>query len=178
MAAVEGEGAVLFAALVAVEEEAALVTVEEEAALGLENMVAVEEEGAVAVQVTAEEEGAVAALAAAEEEGVVAALVDVEVWFGTPKSSVRRLLVLRLLDNKLEETFLLLLGMFRKKTLEKTKSNENETSALHTLVRKTGLKPVLTGSMSDLQVFGGDVLTAYRCLGDVLVKEGVGGIPL
>ena len=101
----EEEGVVMFAALVAVEEEAALVTVEEEAALGLENMVAVEEEGAVAVLVTA------------EEEGVVAALVDVEVWFGTPKSSVRRLLILRLLD---KENFLLLLGMFRKKLWKKS----------------------------------------------------------
>ena len=36
---------------------------------------------------------AVAVLVTTEEEGAVAALADVEVWFGTPKSSVRRLLV-------------------------------------------------------------------------------------
>ena len=85
--------------------------VEEEAVLGLENMVAVEEEGAVLV----------AALLAAEEEGVVAALVDVEVSLCTPKSSVRRRLV-RLLADMVRGNFLLL-GMFRKKTLEKLWKN-------------------------------------------------------
>ena len=88
MAAAEEGGSLLFAALV---------TVEEEAVLGLENMVAVEEERAVAVLVTTEEEVA------------IAALVDVEVWLGTPKSSVRRLV------DMVRGNFLLLLGMFRKK---------------------------------------------------------------
>ena len=101
MAAAEEGGAVLFAALVPVEEEA------------------VEEEGAVTVLVTVEEEaveeeGAVTVLVTTEEEGVVAALVDVEVCLGTPKSSVRRLLV-RLLADMVRGKFLLLLGMFWKK---------------------------------------------------------------
>ena len=97
MAAAEEGGSLLFASLR---------TVEEEAVLGLENIVAVEEEGAVAVLVTTEEEGA------------VAALVDVEVWLGTPKSSVRRLLV-RILVDMARGNFLLL-GILSKNSLKKT----------------------------------------------------------
>ena len=127
MAAAEEGGSLLFAALVTVDVEAALVTVEEEAALGLENMVAVEEEGAVAVLVTA------------EEEGVVAALVDVEVWFGTPKSSVRRLLV-RLLVDMVRGNFLLLLGMFRKQLWKQLWKKINTPGALTSTMQATKMR--------------------------------------
>ena len=47
----------------------------------------------------------------------------------------------------------------------------SERAPFYTLFRKTGLKPVLTGTMSDLQVMGWGVF-------DACWREGVGGIPL
>ena len=47
----------------------------------------------------------------------------------------------------------------------------SERAPFYTLVRKTGLKSVLTGTMSDLQVTGGGVFV-------VCWREGGGGIPL
>ena len=160
--------------MVPVEEEDALaVAVEEEAALA----VPVEEEGTVVVLVTVEEEGAVVVdvelVAAVEEECAVVAWVAAEVWYGAPKSSMRRLLV-RLLADMVQGNFLLP-GMFSKKLCKKLwRKTFNTTGALtstmqatkmqrarsfYTLVRKTGLKPVLTGTMSDFQVTGGVFLS-------------------
>ena len=153
---------------------------EEESAVSLfvAALVAVEEEGAVLV----------AALVIVEEEGavLVAMVVDVEVSLCSPNSSLRRLLVLRLLDGKLVENFLLLLGMFRKKlwkklekkntpgaltsTMQATKMRCGERAPSYTLVRKTGLKPVLTGSTFNLQVLGGGFLSGVG-------GRGVGVIP-
>ena len=60
-------------------------------------------------------------MVAAEEEGAVVAWVDAEVWYGTPKSSRRRLLV-RLLDDMVRGNFLLP-GMFSKKLCKKRLKN-------------------------------------------------------
>ena len=98
-----------------------------------------EEEGAVslfvAVLVVVEEEGAVlVATVVVEEEGAVlvaTVVVDVEdsLCIGSPNSLVRRLLDLRLLDSKLVENFLLLLGIFRKKTLETNLKKQHSRSS-------------------------------------------------
>ena len=72
-----------------------------------------------------EEEAVVVLVAATEEEGAVAAWVDAEVWYGTPQSSGRHLLV-RLLAVMVRGNFLLL-GIFGKKKFGKTFFVKNHT---------------------------------------------------
>ena len=165
--------------MVPVEEEDALaVAAEEEAALA----VPAEEAVVVDVVLVEEEEGAVVVVDAVlveEEEGAVAAA---EVWLGAPKSSTRRLLF-GLLTCMVRGNFLLP-GMFSKKLWKNFGKTLNHTPGALTstmqatkmlrarsLVRKTGLKPVLTGTMSDLQVMCGEFLSGVG-------ERGVGGIPL
>ena len=142
-------------------------------------MVAVEEE---------EEEEVVAAVVAVEEEAVVVVEEEEE---GTvlvmTKSPVRRRR--RLLQAFIARTcFLLLLGIFKnfgknfgKKLCKKNHSpgtlfttakatKMRRARSFYTLFRKTGLKPVLTGSMTDLQVKGGEFCR--------VLEGGGGGIPL
>ena len=157
------------------EEDGSSLTVEEvEGVLSVEG----EEEvvaAVVAVEEEEEEEEVVAAVVAVEEEAVVVVEEEEE---GTvlvmAKSPVRRRR--RLLQAFIARTcFLLLFGIFKnfgknfgKKNFGKKNHSPGNlfttakatkmrrARSFYTLFRKTGLKPVLTGSMTDLQVKGGE----------------------